>query len=114
MTLRTLLKQLHALAATVGADTPVEVRGLSRRVKVLQVKESSDNVAVIQVATRVTKAEKENRQLGYFRARYQRLRAAGLCVRCTEPVPSGKGECPECSKVSNTKRKQRHRLAAGS
>lgn len=107
MTLRTLLKELHALAATVGADTPVEVRGLSRRVKILQVK-PGDDVAVIQVARRMTKAEKENAQLGYFRARYKRLRAAGLCVRCTEPAMDGKGECRACAIESSRKRVARY------
>lgn len=107
MTLRTLIKHLHALAGEMGADTPVEVRGLSRRVKVLMVK-PRDDVAVIQVATRMTKAEKDNRQLGYFRARYKKLRAAGKCVRCTEPVPDGKGECAACAAVGNAKRKHRY------
>ena len=106
MTLRVLLQKLHAAAAEFGADMNAEVRGLSKRVEVLNVK-TVDDVAVIQVGYKLSRVEKENRQLGYARARYKRLKAAGLCTRCKTPT-DGKAECAKCASIGSIKRVQRY------
>lgn len=109
MTLRILLKELHALAATVGADTEAEVRGLAKQVRIDRVAIGEDDVPAIYVRRRITAEQKQNRQLGYGRARYHRCKEQRICYRCNAPLGDRKAaECKTCALKSSAKRSQRY------
>lgn len=114
MTLRILLQKLHKLAGEMGADTPVEVYGFSRRGKLHDVVAAADGpfpFAAIHVKGRNLSAqEKKVRNRARMAVLYEERKANGLCVKCAEPLPDTclTERCPTCAAIQAQKDKERY------
>ena len=114
MTLRILLQKLHKLAGEMGADTPIEVYGFSRRGKLHDVVAAADGpfpFAALHVKGRGLSAQKKKaRNRVRMAAHYEERKANGLCVKCSEPLPDSRLTqcCSTCAAIQAQKDKERY------
>lgn len=133
MTIRQLLQDLHKAAATIGADSDVEIHGMMRVVKPVQVKTWTEDVyssAVIIVNSKLVKKtredpyvtirelkaklkkfeDKQKQNVQYWVKSNLRYKKRGCCSGCREKKPKGYtfAYCESCLEIRREKNKARY------